>query len=227
MLKRKKGDTLVEVMLAVGIFSLVAIVVTSVVSGSTSSAQTALEATLAREEVDAQAEALRFIHAAYISNPEGDFKRLWENGITYGAITELNDSYPPSSCETMYENIPDNAFVINPRMLGSIDDENLRAILIKNNGSSGQFTTASTYPHLVYDNENKELVKNSSDNVLYRAEGIYDIAVAGPDYGDTGVPQYYDFYIRTCWYGTGDRNASTISTVIRLYNPAVMLPTGS
>ena len=61
----KKGDTLIEVLLAVGIFSMIAISVVAVMSGGTSSAQTALETTLTREEIDAQAEALRYIHDSY------------------------------------------------------------------------------------------------------------------------------------------------------------------
>ena len=47
----KFGDTLIEVTLAIGIFSLIAVGVVSVVSGSTSRAQVALEQTLTREEI--------------------------------------------------------------------------------------------------------------------------------------------------------------------------------
>ena len=68
----KKGDTLIEVLLAVGIFSMIAISVVAIMSGGTSSAQTALETTLAREEIDAQAEALRYIHSSYINEKNSD-----------------------------------------------------------------------------------------------------------------------------------------------------------
>ena len=54
----RKGDTLIEVAIAIAVFSLVAIGVVSVVNGSTSSTQSALEVTVSREEIDAQAEAL-------------------------------------------------------------------------------------------------------------------------------------------------------------------------
>ena len=64
----KKGDTLVEVTLAIGIFSMIAIAVASVMSGGSSSAQLALETTLAREEIDTQADAIRFIHSTYSAN---------------------------------------------------------------------------------------------------------------------------------------------------------------
>ena len=66
-MRKKEGDTLVEVSIAIGIFSMVAIAAVAVMSGSASSAQTALETTLAREEIDVQAEAPRFIHSAYLS----------------------------------------------------------------------------------------------------------------------------------------------------------------
>lgn len=73
----KKGDTLIEVTLAVGIFSMIAIAVVSVLSSSTSGAQTALESTLTREEIDAQAEALRFIQNSAV-NGDSRYKKLWD-----------------------------------------------------------------------------------------------------------------------------------------------------
>ena len=63
----KKGDTLIEVCIAIGIFSLVAIGVASVMSSGTAGSQTALETTITRKEIDAQGDALRFIHESYIS----------------------------------------------------------------------------------------------------------------------------------------------------------------
>ena len=72
----KKGDTLIEVLLAVGIFSMIAISVVAVMSGGTSEAQLALETTLTREEIDAQAEALRYIHDSYISDKNSENSNL-------------------------------------------------------------------------------------------------------------------------------------------------------
>ena len=31
--------------------------------------------------------------------------------------------------------------------------------------------------------------------------------------------KYYDFYIHTCWHSVGAKAASTITTIVRLYNP--------
>ena len=122
----KKGDTLIEVALAIGIFSMVAIAVVTVMTGGTSSTQTALETTLAREEIDVQAEALRFIHDSYITDDVADnvYTKVWKK-ITDNAVDIKNSSNPtkytqynPTSCQKdIYENddITSKAFVINPR----------------------------------------------------------------------------------------------------------------
>ena len=94
-MRKKEGDTLVEVSIAIGIFSMVAIAAVAVMSGSASSAQTALETTLAREEIDVQAEALRFIHSAYLSETGSNsnqktYSDLWDE-ITKNAI-KVEDS---------------------------------------------------------------------------------------------------------------------------------------
>lgn len=243
MIKRvgKRGDTLIEVMLAVGIFSMVAVAVVAVMSGGTSSAQTALETTLAREEIDAQAEALRFIQASYIADKndgeESKYSKLWkaitgkaynydaEAGVWSDISAELSQ-YSPSSCSVLYEgnNDPEaktHGFILNTRKLGTFEDP---GDVI----STGDYLDqASTYPHLIFGDNNGQLSNENFNSVLQKAEGIYIIAVkdpksttvAGSDSIDGRESAYYDFYIRTCWYGTGDQTPSTISTVMRLYDP--------
>lgn len=219
----KRGDTLIEVMLAVGIFSMVAVAVVAVMSGGTSSSQTALETTLAREEIDAQAEALRFIHNAYISDKnagvESKFDALWEEIIKKAEGNEAATQFSPSSCQNLYTSNEDNifmhkAFVINTKALGTFENPS--------NVISTNLIPASTYPRLVYGGDS--LIGDGT--TLESAEGIYIIAVEDPNstniVGEGMTQAYYDFYIRTCWYGTGDQDPSTISTVMRLYNPATI-----
>ncbi len=251
----KKGDTLVEVAIAIGIFSLIAIAVASVMGSGSSGAQLSLETTLTREEIDAQADALRFIQNSYIANkenPERPLPSLWrtitENAISTEGKTEnqLKDilQYAPTSCSEFYENTSSlayqNAFIINPRAL----KEKNSAAYIKIKDNPAQFAQASTYPRLIFGNatnnsDNNNLSDNSWDganfNNLWRAEGIYIIAVK--DSGSTKIVDtageteetasaYYDFYIRTCWYGAGNQQPSSISTVIRLHNPEVTQVSG-
>ena len=206
----KKGDTLIEVAIAIGVFSVIAISVVSVMSSGTSSAQLALETTLAREEIDSQAESLRFIHDTYVSSGEG----IWET-ITGNAVEASGDvmQYSPETCVELYDDENPTygyAFVINPR---KISDANSAYVKLSDN--TDKIVPATTYPRLIFDDSGK-LTDDYSNTDLYRAEGIYVVAVKG-EAADT--PSYYDFYIRSCWYGTGNEEPSTISTVIRLHNP--------
>ena len=61
------GDTLVEVVFAIAVFAFVAIMSITLMNSGIASAQAALEITMARNEIDAQAEAIRFIHNAFLS----------------------------------------------------------------------------------------------------------------------------------------------------------------
>lgn len=284
MIKRvgKKGDTLVEVMLAVGIFSMVAVAVVAVMSSGTSSSQVALETTLTREEIDTQAEALRFIHSAYITareaDPEGGesspYAKLW-HAITDKAIDFTDEGrwnneqekkailqYSPSDCSALYSNDAAQArahgFIINTRALSgfdSLDPSNetdinnaINKIVVtgqaKENIIEGaEITTAhfltptTTYPRLIFRNnlsntDGVNLISDNSFDDLYRAEGIYTVAVKDPSSTtlydkdekqlETDTAAYFDFYVRSCWYGTGDQTPSNISTVMRLYDPEVI-----
>lgn len=210
----KKGDTLIEVTIAIGIFSLIAITIAAVMSSGTSGSQTALETTLAREEIDAQAEALRFIHESYITSKDANqgnpYYKLW-NDIKGQAKDSNSTDFNPSSCKELYDKTLYNqkAFILNTKALSSDD-----ALITYN---SNQFQPTATYPHVDYNGSN-----------LSKAYGIYIVAV--PDDGtdivgqsNTGVTgsvrAFYDFYIRTCWYGLDAERPSNISTVIRLYDP--------
>ena len=253
----KKGDTLIEVTLAIGIFSMIAIGITAVMSSGTAGAQTALETTLTREEIDTQAEALRFIQTAYASDKDSAdnrFTNLW-NTIKDHAITNLNQlsadrqeailQFNPATCTAVFDSadVKSHAFILNPRKLGtftsSTDSNNANGVYsVFIPESTNKLTPASIYPRLVFTNIAQDaqdaLIDNTENNNLYRAEGIYVLAVKDSDVtqnsgttavaGDFGIdklPAYYDFYIRACWYGTDANEPSTISTVIRLYDPDV------
>jgi len=255
-MKFKRGDTLIEVALAIGIFSMVAIAVVSVMSGSMSSAQSALELTLTREEMDAQAEALRFIQTSYIASGDTNlgnntkYAQLW-HAITDRAKEPTADilKFHPTSCTSLYSGSNLNkqgAFVINTRNLGynignsgyvASDAVNIDDIIIKpKQDSRGIFSPAATFPRLVFKKKDKvnggfiddnTLLDRDNTSKLTAVEGIYVVPVRDNytttivDGGeiDDAVSAYYDFYIRTCWFATGATRPSTISTVVRLYNP--------
>lgn len=233
-IKCKKGDTLIEVILAVGIFSMVAVAVLAVMNGGASSAQLSLEATLAREEVDMQAEALRFIQSSYVaerSKPgsDGKYKELWDEIVSKSNGSSVSTEFSPNECDSLYgrEGEARSGFVINTRKLGSFDKDHVGDVVVPF-GSEGDPTLipATTYPRLVYSDDSSVLDNNGESDVVDTAEGIYIVAVRDPGTNIVGgdapiAPAYYDFYIRTCWYGSGESAPSTIYTLIRLGDPKI------
>lgn len=57
---KQSGDTIIEVMLAFSIFAMIAVGTTAIMNSSISSGQRSLEMTLVRQQIDAQAELLRY-----------------------------------------------------------------------------------------------------------------------------------------------------------------------
>ena len=245
----KKGDTLVEVTIAIGIFSLFAIGVASVTSSGTAGSQSALETTLTREEIDSQTEALRFIHSAYISsreNADSPYLKLWQK-ITENA-NEPNESivrFTPNSCAELYQDdnlISQNAFILNTRNLNDGEKAYISAVTDRDKSDAAKvFQQTITYPRVIFGSATNNSssgslidasnIDASNNNDIYRAEGIYIIAVQDDNttslVGEDGQsansqPAFYDFYVRACWYGLDSEIPSTISTVIRLYDPPVL-----
>lgn len=257
-MKYQKGDTLIEVTLAIGVFSMIAIAVVAVMNSGTSGSQSALETTLAREEIDAQAEALRFIQASYIADrdtikaEDNRYLKLWREITNLAADPSPEiTKYTPKTCEEAYDPYNpafENAFIINTRHLSNFtassssikNSSNGESVLFTKdsvcNASSGAnrncLTQATTYPRLIFKSNSSDSnlidsVSSSSSRQLYHAEGIYIVAVKDDKQtsiisdGTTAEKKsaFYDFYIRTCWYSAGTNTPSTISTVIRLYDP--------
>jgi type II secretory pathway pseudopilin PulG len=105
----KAGDTLIEVMFAITVFSLVIVSSLSIMNSGVATAQRSLEITLVRVQMDAQAESLRYIHDSYIAaypNPvTGDPSGEWLN-VTANQVAQATNF---GNCEP-----PGQAFIINP-----------------------------------------------------------------------------------------------------------------
>ncbi len=252
--KVKRGDTIIEVTLAFAIFSLVAIITVAMMNMGLDASERSLELVTARNELNAQAEALRFIHSSYISEatlPTCDdpnlgpgekcqqYEEVWKN-ITDGAVSSAADGgfsieYPLDSCQEVYANgnqllIQNNAFVLNTRQLVSSKSAYSGAIppsVIVRATNGEIFREAPLGARIIYTSpriggdSTTDISSIGLNQYLYIAavEGIWVVAVAGPDLRSTGHPQYYDFYIETCWYGSGNSAPTSLDSIIRLYNP--------
>lgn len=248
----KRGDTIIEVMFAFAIFSMIAIISVSMMNIGIAASERSLELVTARNELNAQADALRFVHSSYISEAtlppcSGDgaaspgekcqqYLDLW-NMIKNNSITTatFNDDpaahieYPLMNCSDVYANhndklIKNKAFVLNTRRLNSSPSTSYIAA-----STSDIFREAPLNARIIYTNS--ALSNGDSSQQLYSStltdyttikyvEGIWVIAVRGPSNGGaSSKPQYYDFYIETCWNGSGSTAPTSLDTVIRLYNP--------
>ena len=93
--KYQRGDTLIEVLLAFSIFTLVAISTFALMNRGINTAQQSLETTLVRQQLDSQAELLRFIH---------DTKpAIWNEIINPSNLAT-------SAGSACYDNLPTGAF---------------------------------------------------------------------------------------------------------------------
>jgi hypothetical protein len=92
-----------------------------------------------------------------------------------------------------------------------------------------KFKETTLYPRVIFESTTPSA--GNTDDSLYetnmklynqvaRAEGLWVIGVKQENKNEPGkAPQYFDFHIRACWYAPGRSTASTIATIIRLYNP--------
>jgi type II secretory pathway pseudopilin PulG len=194
-----KGDTLVEVLFAVTVFSMVAVGGLAIMNQGTAAAQRSLEISLVRSEIDAQAEALRFLNAAYIagyqpgvasydlSTPTGQWSRL-QQAVRSADFAKFSDS---TVCEA-----PSGSFIIDTR----------RAQVVRQ--VDGLFAHPQTFSQLRY--------KSSEYTELESVDGIWIEAISSPDSSGSG---YIDFHIRACWDALGQSVPATLGTIVRLHEP--------
>ncbi len=226
---------MVEVMFGIATFSLISILAATIMNLGISTSQANLEQTMARELINAQAEAIRYIHDAYITerkNPTGnqEYYELWQK------ISKTASSAFPlqvSNCAERYNGVnsgsifTSNSFIINTR---NIDPQNPEKTVFSTSANTGVFKQSSLQPRLIYEVNSattdevniSETVDPSNPSKHYTslktAEGIWVTAVASGEAID-GKPEFYDYYIQTCWNGPNQSYPTTIGTVIRLYNP--------
>lgn len=207
MLRRKneRGDTLIEVLFAVSVFSLVAIGGLAVMNQGTAASQRSLEITLVREQMDAQAETLRFLNSSYIAafrsgatypagTPAGQWSLMSAN-IKSRPITN-NTQLGAASCPTTYQ---PGAFVLNPQLATFVQ---------------GVLQQATTFSQLAYATPQQTL---SSANGIWIEGTSYDPAT-NADAAQSNLG-YIDFRIFACWDSLGQDQPVTLGTIVRLYEP--------
>jgi len=190
MRKFNRGDTLVEVLLGVTIFSLVAVIALETMNRGMAIAQYSLETTLVRQQVDAQAEMLRYAH----DMKNDTWKKLVDNNSV--SVSAVNDNEGNLGVEKCPDDFSTKEFALaaTPSLASKIS--------ILNN--PGDYKAAETYARVDSDTKKTygisvRLVKPST------ATGSRD-------------SNKYDAYIKVCWMPVGSKMPATIGTIVRLYD---------
>jgi type II secretory pathway pseudopilin PulG len=202
-LRSQAGDTLIEVLFAFSVLSLVIVGALTIMNQGSIASQRALETTLVRDEVDSQATAIRFLHDAYIAQfkPNATYDpataagqwALMSQSLSATAASSFGNA---TTCPTP----PSGSFIIDPT--------NAKFIA----GSPTVLVPSVTTAMVTYD---------SNSGLLKQAQGIWVEAIRSPISADVNKKntRYIDFHIYACWDGPGQGLPMTIGTIVRLYEP--------
>jgi len=205
----QQGDTIIEVLFAVAVFAMVAVGSLSIMNQGTATAQRSLEITLVRQQIDAQAEAIRYIHQSYVTvfQKEGgtlagtaaEWVKMTSKATGKGAnsASVFGDVTADGACPT---SVPgERPFILNART----------ATVWNGLPTMSAPADASLPPfaQVIY----------TSDTVIGQAYGIWVEAV--PSSAASAGAGFVDFHIRACWEGPGSSAPMTLGTIVRLYEP--------
>jgi type II secretory pathway pseudopilin PulG len=216
MLRRQRqpqrGDTLIEVLFAVSIFSAVVVGTIIIMNQGISSAQNALEINLVRNQIDTQAELLRHLNNAKLTSigrNATNESAEWDKAVGQGAAAG-NAAYRPdveaqnySSIATFEDcrpqSLPNNAFFIDPKS-GQIQRKN-------------RIETTTTFAQV----QSATGSAPSLSNMLW----VQPVSSASDSSNSTlTLTQYYDFHVRACWDSPGaGGGVMKLGTIVRLYVP--------
>lgn len=201
----ERGDTLVEVLFAITVFAFVVVGALSIMNQGSAASQRSLEITLVRQQIDAQAETLRFMHDSYVAvyrpgisfnttdattTPAEEWYTMTRSGITATSASEFG------AVDDVCPTPPGESFVMDTRNARFID------------GTPATLVPAVTFPQLTF---------NDSD-AFVASEGLWVEAIRSPVVAGSNTG-FIDFHIRGCWEAPGLSQALTTGTIVRLYEP--------
>jgi hypothetical protein len=199
----ERGDTLIEVLFAITVFSLVVVTTLSIMNQGMQISLRSLQLTYVRQQVDAQAETLRFLSSSYVAaytpgmtaatatGPAKVYATIVANAITDGP----SDSSAFGAQGAVSCPVPETgSFILNTR----------KATL----GTLSQITDADTVAEVRYD---------AVTNNIQSSRGIWIEPVRAREAGSS--VGYTDFHVRACWPAPGLSTPMSTGTIVRLYEP--------
>lgn len=199
----QRGDTLIEVLFAVTVLSLAIVMSLSIMNQGTAASLRSLQITLVRQEIDSQAEALRFLNSAYVStytsgyapaasdtSPAAEYYRIIQDIIARGVPSVTAFGSNATTCNRA----PAGSFILNAKTA------RYQAY------NASQLVDATSFSQVAY----------LSDGTVGTSQGLWIEAIRSTPSGGTS---YTDFHIRACWGAPGTDIPMNLGTIVRLYDP--------
>lgn len=189
--RRDQGDTIIEMILAFAIFSLAAVGTMSILSNGVAITQRNLETTLVQQQLDTQAEMLRYLHDT--DNATWATVIAAANLTTTPAELDLGGSCPTSATDAKFS----KGFYVQPVTAAD--------------------PTATTFTRRPIDSTSLKAPTTYAriDYAAQRTSAVWVQAVKAEE-GVSGIVAY-DFYIHACWGSIGLSRPMTMGTIVRLY----------
>jgi type II secretory pathway pseudopilin PulG len=191
MLKRaqERGDTLVEVLLAFAILSLVTVSAFAVMNRGVGEAQNALERSQVRTYATQQVELATYLRDQYTQalanggNVSGYPANLW------GAIKVRAAAATAVTAVDECSSVMGNSFYLTRNSVTNVIE--------LNSFSSGNLVTPT---------------------IARPGSGMWVEPVASTSTGHAAYQKYIDLYVKSCWDPAAGSVKQTLSTVVRLYD---------
>lgn len=223
MMRRKSqlGDTLIEVVLAITIFSAGAVAAVVIMNNGITNAQRSLEITLVRNQINNQAELLRHLNnVALVSSGRLFAADAASGSATSGVQNEwakIKDLAVPvaqnydeiqttEDCSPDKINIPGTkVFFIDPKT-GKVQAINTTV--------PQNFKKESPFAKVTGSDADTGAAATSDMIWIYAVQ-----AGGGEGRGKLTNTNFYDFHIRACWDAPDGANVQKLGTIVRLYEP--------
>lgn len=229
------GDTLIEVLLAITIFSVAVAGVFFVMNHSIGVSQRSLEITQVRMQIDNQVELLRHINnIALVSSgrDRASIQTTADSGIatTWKKIKQHSFRGPVpvpdfESVKTIEDCTPEAAIPYASRN-GSFAEA---FFIDPATGDFVLFQGANAAPPATFARVTQQPVPGGGVRPVSQMVWIYavhgsrvsdkDDRLKGGDTGTANLVDYYDFHVRACWQSPVGSSIHSLGTIVRLYEP--------
>lgn len=175
------GDTIVEAVIAIAIYSVVAVLALGAMNSGLKSAQKNLESTMSRAATDSQVDSLRYIYENYLialntaNSDSAYYKKIWEeliagNGAALGHMNQVTNEAQIAalvhsldglnSCEDLISadqlaNPTANIFALNGRALYS--PELIKGMDLDSAGFNGLYSESNVFRAAVIDGKDGKI----------------------------------------------------------------------